>query len=154
PVFAIDKITPASHPTYTPLRTLVLAELALHNGQYKSASKYYFFLASQQRQPYLAKQATLIALKLFDVPQAIKAAMLWGEIQPDDFFPQFVATTFLINSDRATEALPFLKNIYFQNESDAILATTLIYNGLSNKNAKIAFLQELEALTNAYPNHY
>ena len=62
---------------------VIVGDVALQRGEPAVAAKSYFEAARSSRDVALAKRATEVALVARQFPQAIQAAKLWGELDPD-----------------------------------------------------------------------
>ena len=65
------------------LYQLLVAEVAGYRGQYDTALERYIKIAAQSRDPGVAARATRLATYLKKNPEALQAAQIWAEADPD-----------------------------------------------------------------------
>ena len=65
------------------LYQLLVAEVAGYRGQYDTALEKYVKIAEQSRDPGVAERATRLAIYLKKNPEALQAAQIWAEADPD-----------------------------------------------------------------------
>jgi tetratricopeptide (TPR) repeat protein len=66
------------------LYQLLVAEVAGYRGQYDTALEKYVQIAEQSRDPGVAARATRLAAYLKKNPEALQAALIWAEEEPDN----------------------------------------------------------------------
>jgi tetratricopeptide (TPR) repeat protein len=66
------------------LYQLLVAEVAGYRGQYDTALEKYVQIAEQSRDPGVAARATRLAAYLKKNPEALQAAQIWAEEEPDN----------------------------------------------------------------------
>ncbi len=90
------------------LYPLLVAEFALRREQYDLALEHYMTQAEILRDTELSKYVTHIAGSLDREPEALAAASLWAELDPDDAGANVIAAKLLARSGRTQESLDHL----------------------------------------------
>jgi tetratricopeptide (TPR) repeat protein len=120
-------------PVYRPFPTdtlydLLVAEFAARRGGLQLALTNYLNQARATRDPGVAAQATRIARFLNAPEQALEAALLWAEVEPDSEEARFTAAGELARAGRAAEAFEQMRALHdLDGEANftAIAATAL-----------------------------
>ncbi len=88
------------------LYQIVAAELALQRGDAGSAFATYLSVARQTRDARIARRATEIAISGRAGPQALEAATLWNELDPDSRDARQAHALLLVATGRLADAEP------------------------------------------------
>ena len=131
----------------------LVSEIAGQRGDPGLSSEGMLDLAKTTRDPRLAKRAAEVALQSQREIQALEAATLWQQIDPDETRAQQAVAAILLNSGRLQEAKPYLQKL-LAGEGDNVGGTLLHLNQMlsrqQDKPATLALVQELVA---PYQNH-
>lgn len=88
PVVRKSRPRPENYPTAPfdkeTLYQLLVAEVAGYRGQYDTALERYLQIAETSRDPGVAARATRLAAYLKKNPEALQAAQIWAEVEPDN----------------------------------------------------------------------
>ncbi len=102
-------------PDYTLNQDLLfkflLAEIAGQRGNLQLSAQGYLEMAKTTRDPRLAKRATEIAAYGRLQSLALDSARLWAELDKQDVHARQALAALLVNSDKLTEAKPYLKSL-------------------------------------------
>lgn len=107
---------------------LLIAEFALRRGHYELALDYYLQQAQRTRDAGVAARATRLARFLHADHEALTAAQLWVELEPDNLEAQYMAAALLARFQRPLEALPHMIKVQESGGSGnfaALAAATL-----------------------------
>ena len=90
---------------------LLVAEFALRRRAYDVALKEYTALAPALRDPGVSAHATHLSQYMQRNEEAMEAAQLWVELDPDSIEANSTLATYLVREGRTVEALPLLANV-------------------------------------------
>ena len=106
---------------------LVVAELAIRNGQTDLAIEHYLELARSQSDPNIAERAARIAVYGENLEAAIEAAQRWVELDPDNMEARQIIAAIYLRNGQTDEAFRYLDELITTNEiSDQALFTALL----------------------------
>lgn len=117
------------------LSYLLKADMAIQRNMPEEALKNYLIVAKSTLDPQVAQLATEMAVQTQSVNDAMTAAEIWANGQPQDLQAQLVATTLFINADES-KALKFLNNAFAVNNPDIDQHLLMIFNQLSETGQK------------------
>ena len=126
----------------------LLAEVAGQRGDLNLATQAYVDLAKKTRDPRLAQRATEVAIFSRSPAQALEAAELWQELDPEAVQARQSAAALLINSGRLDEAKPVLEKLIAAEGSNAaagFMHLSGLMGRLSDKQAGLKLVQSLAA---------
>lgn len=128
------------------LYQFLLAEIASQRGEWTVASQAYLDLAKKTRDPRIASRATEIALYARRSSEALEAAQLWLELDPEAERARQTVAALLVAGGRLEEARPHLRQL-LADEGDNIGQGFLQLNNLlarhSDKAAVLRLTREL-----------
>jgi tetratricopeptide (TPR) repeat protein len=130
------------------LYQFLLAEVAGQRGDFNLATKAYVDLAKKTRDPRLAKRATEVAIFSRIPEQALEAATLWGELDPEAVQAKQSAAALLVNTGRLDEAKPLLEKLIAAEGANAgtgFMQLNGLMGRLSDKQAGLRLVQSLAA---------
>lgn len=145
---------PAQELTKQLLYEFLLGEIATQRGSEGLAAQTYVDLAKRTRDPRVARRAVEMA-KAARMPQeALEAARVWSETDPDSTFAQQEMAILLISQKRVDEAEPYLDKLLGGNATAAPnmfmqLARLLAINPDTQANLRVA--RRLAAKHDALP---
>ena len=126
----------------------LVSEVAGQRGDTALATEGLLDLAKKTRDPRLAKRAAEMALQSRREAQALEAAMLWQQIDPDEARARQAVAAMLLNSGRLQEAKPHLEKL-LAGEGDKVGGALLHLNQMlsrqQDKAATLVLVQELAA---------
>lgn len=126
----------------------LVSEVAGQRGDPGLATEGMLNLATTTRDPRLAKRAAEMALQSGRETQALEAATLWHQIDPDETQAQQAVAAILLNSGRLQEAKPPLEKLLAgegDNVGEALLHLNQMLSRQRDKPATLALVQELVA---------
>ncbi|MHB1291785.1 MAG: tetratricopeptide repeat protein [Sulfuricella sp.] len=126
----------------------LVSEIAGQRGDPGLATEGMLDLAKTTRDPRLAKRAAEVALQSRREAQALEAATLWHQIDPDETRAQQAVAAILLNSGRLQEAKPHLEKLLAgegDNIGGALLHLNQMLSRQQDKPATLALVQELVA---------
>ena len=90
---------------------LMVAEIALNQGQIALAVEHYLRLARTQRNPAVAERAVRVAVYGQDLEAAVEAAQRWIELEPDRVEARQVIAAIYIRQDKIQEAFDYVDDM-------------------------------------------
>lgn len=158
PAEALQRPSPAapSKPPVLPKQSLteeilyefLIAEVAGQRGELGLAMQAYLDLARNTRDPRIAQRATEVAMFARASEQALEAASLWQEVDPDSPNARQSVAAMLVNSGKLEQAKPHLEKL-IAGEGDKIGAGFMHLNNLlarqADKQAVLKLVRELAA---------
>jgi len=106
---------------------LVVAEIALNQGDTALATERYLALARSQTNPAIAERAVRIAVYGQDLEAALAAAQRWIELEPDRIEARQVIAAIYIRQDKVDEAFTYIDSLIETSElEDAQLFPPLL----------------------------
>lgn len=126
----------------------LVSEVAGQRGDTGLATEAMLDLAKTTRDPRLAKRAAEMALQSRRETQALEAATLWHQIDPDEIAARQAVAAILLNSGRLQEAKPHLEKLLAgegENIGGALLHLNQMLSRQPDKPAALALVQELVA---------
>jgi len=95
---------------------LMVAEIALNQGDTALAVKYYLELAKSQDNPDIAERAVRVAVYGQDLEAAIEAAQRWIELDPKRIEARQVIAAIYIRQDKIPEAFNYVNDLIETSE--------------------------------------
>jgi tetratricopeptide (TPR) repeat protein len=137
---------PSQELTSPMLFDFLLAETALQRGDQDLAIRTYLKLARTTRDPRVAQRATEVALHSRQPLQALEAAKMWVEFEPDSVSARQTVAALLVNIDRLDEARPHLEKLLASeggNVGEAFMQLNSLLMRNPNKNATFELVKQL-----------
>lgn len=135
---------------------VLVAEVAIQRGQYDLAIKNYLDLGKQLHDPRLLERAARVAAYAHDSKQALEAAKLWVEMEPDNVEAREVAAAFYIRSGQYDQAQKQLEALLTINAKEGSRSTFMLIAGLlgrqQDKQAALEVMQHLVKVRPDDPN--
>lgn len=129
----------------------LLAEIAAQRGQLDLAAEAYLDLARRTRDARIARRATEFALHTKDRTQALQAAKLWLDLEPDSIKALQAWITLQASSGQLAEARPYLESYLKASGEHAGLAFLQIQALFARHPDKQAELDLIVGLAKGYP---
>lgn len=129
----------------------LVSEIAGQRGQLGLATGGLLDLARKTRDPRLAKRATEAAMYSRLDREALEAATLWLQLEPDDPKALQVVTLLLIKSGRLAEARPHLETLIAAEGESRGLDFMHLNQLLAGQKDKAAVLTLVQDLAKPYP---
>lgn len=126
----------------------LVSEVAGQRGDTALSAEGMLDLAKKTRDPRLAKRAAEIALQSRREAQALEAATLWQQTDPDGSQARQAVAAMLLNSGRLQEAKPHLEKLLAgegEKVGGALLHLNQMLSRQQDKPATLALVQELVA---------
>lgn len=134
------------------LYEFLLAEVAGQRGDLDLSTQAYLDLAKNTRDPRIAQRATEVALFARASQQALEAATLWQQLDPESPQARQSTAALLVNSGKLDEARPHLEKL-IAGEGDRKGAGFIHLNNLLARQAdKQAVLKLVRELAAGYPD--
>ena len=111
---AVPQIDPVADAAYD----LMVAEIALNQGDTALAIERYQALSQSQHNPAIAERAVRIAVYGQDLEAAVKAAQRWVELEPDRIEARQVIAAIYIRQDKVDEAFGYIDGLIEASELD------------------------------------
>ena len=128
----------------------LMGETALQRGDRDVASESYLRLAKTTRDPRVAQRATEVALLAQKPAQALNAAKLWVELDPNSVIAHQTIAALLVSNDRLDEARIHLDRLLVLEDNPGKFFMQL--NNLLVRNAdKTETLQLVQQFAESYP---
>lgn len=151
PQVTADTAAPASDLTDEILYNFLLAEIAGQRGQFGIATDFYLQLARATRDPVLVQRATEVAIFSRRPQQALEAARIWQEIDPQSPQANQASALLLISAGKLDEATASMSRILAGSSPEQRAQWFLNLPALLGKTAdKQAALQLTETLAQPY----
>lgn len=126
----------------------LVSEIAAQRSDSGLATEGLLDLARTTRDPRLARRATEVALQSRREAEALEAASLWLQLDPDETKARQAVAAILLNSGRLEEARPHLEKL-LAGEGEKVGGALLHLNQMlvrqKDKSAVLALIQELAA---------
>ena len=138
--------TPVSGLSESVLYQLLLGEIAAQRGEPQLAAEAYVDLASKTRDARVAKRAVEMAIKARQMEQALIAARLWVELEPDNARGRQVLVPLLVSKGLMSEAKPHLQSLLAgKNRSTAMdfLHMQSLLGRYQDKDAGLALVEDI-----------
>lgn len=114
----VNPAPPQTDPFADASYDLMVAEIALNQGDTSLAIERYRALAQSQNDPEIAERAVRIAVYGQDLEAAIEAAQRWIELDPQRIEARQVIAAIYIRQDNADEALVYIDELIDNSELD------------------------------------
>jgi len=136
----------------------LLAEIALQRGQQTVAVQAYLELARETRDPRIAQRAAVVAWNAHATSQALEAATLWLQVDPDSPQARQVLATLLIGQAKLADARPLMEKLLAADQSNAgavFLWLNTLLARYPDKATALQFVQQLAVPYGTVPEaHY
>jgi len=131
---------------------LVVAEIALNQGNTELAIERYVALARSQENPAIAERAVRVAVYGQNLEAAAEAAQRWIILEPGRVEARQVIAAIYIRQDKVEEAFDFIGSLIETSElEDALLFPPLLGILAREKNSETV-LAVSRRIANKYPN--
>ena len=131
---------------------LVVAEIALNQGNIELAIERYVALARSQENPAIAERAVRVAVYGQNLEAAAEAAQRWIILEPGRVEARQVIAAIYIRQDKVDEAFNFIVSLIDSSElEDALLFPSLLGILAREKNTETV-LAVSRRIANKYPN--
>ena len=134
---------------------LFSAEIAAQRGQIALSAALYTKAAEVTRDPRVAQQATRVAYYARDDKQAIVAATLWNELEPENIEARQVLAALLVRVGKtaaAAEHFEYVLNNDTHSERQRFLLITSLLSKEKDKKAALTVMKKLIAKRKNNPN--
>ena len=150
-------------PAYTPslpnqeltskiVYQLLLAEIAVQRGRMNVAMATYLDVAKSTKDPRVAQRATEIAIYARQPREALEAAKLWAEIDPQSQQARQIIVSVLMGEGKLDQAKPYVQKM-FVGEDPQVRQSFMELNGLlARQSDKSAALDMAKQLAEPFPN--
>ncbi len=128
------------------LYKFLLAEIAAQRGNLRLAARAYLEIAQATRDPRVARRATELATSGRFNDLALDAAGLWLDIEPSSGPARQALINVLVNSNRLTEAKPYLRKLLAADPARAgtmFMQITALLSRHQDKSAALALMRDL-----------
>ena len=135
------------------LYDLLLTDIAMYRGDRETSIKSAVSAAEASGDFRVARKATTLAMRSGQYDEAIRAATIWSELQPELDEATYAIVIALIASGEVDEAVPRLTALIDGNEDgvdDGVRVVTALLGQQPNTEASLAILKRL---TDIYPDN-
>ena len=123
----INALASQQNPVADATYALMVAEIALNQGETALAVQYYLEVAKSQDNPAIAERAVRVAVFGQDLKAAIEAAQRWIELEPNRVEAHQVIAAIYIRQDKVDEAFTYIDElIQSSNLEDDLLFPPLL----------------------------
>ena len=144
-------------PAYTPtlpsqeltgkiIYQLLLAEIAVQRGRMNVAMATYLDVAKSTKDPRVAQRATEIAIYARQPREALEAAKLWAEVDPQSQQARQIIVSVLMGEGKLDQAKPYVQKM-FVGDDPQVRQSFMELDGLlarqSDKNAALDMAKQL-----------
>lgn len=126
---------------------LLLGEIAGQRGITNLSAEQYQVVASETRDPRVARRATQIALYARDFRRAEESAGIWVDIAPENLEARQTLAKILVRNGKSEQATPHLEYLLEGISSDTRHAFMLVHNILMEDEQAERSLQVMQKLT-------
>jgi len=128
----------------------MVAEIALQRGQQNVAVQTYLDLAYETKDPRIAQRAAIVAWNAHATSQALEAATLWMQVDPDSAQARQVLATLLIGQSQLADARPLMEKLLAANQTNSGAVFLWLNTLLARYPDKAAALQFVQQLATPY----
>lgn len=140
-----DVNAPLPNVELTPslLYRLLIAEIAGQEGELNLSAEQYLASAEETRDPRLAKRATRIAMYANDARMALRAALLWSQLAPEDREADQALAAIYISAGEMVRARPHLQRIIETPADHGFLTAANLLSRAPSHEQALALMDEL-----------
>jgi tetratricopeptide (TPR) repeat protein len=131
---------------------LLLAEIAVQRGRFNVAMATYIDVAKSTKDPRIAQRATEIAIYSRQPREALEAAKLWAEVDPQSQQARQVIVSVLMNEGKLDQAKPYVQKMLAGEDQQARQSFMELNNLLARQSDKSAALDMAKQLAEPFPN--
>lgn len=140
------------HPTADVMYQLLIAEISTQRGQPKVASEFYVNAAKASKNPKIASRAVRIATFADNKEDALTAAKIWAENEPENQEAKRVLSVLYLRNGNFEQAQTILANL-LSSDPEGIARNLLLTGALLQREAsKEGGAQIANYLISLYPN--
>jgi tetratricopeptide (TPR) repeat protein len=114
----VNPLTSQQDPVADDAYALMVAEIALNQGDTELAVKYYLDLAHSQDNPEIAERAVRVAVYGQNLEAAVEAAQRWIELDPNRVEARQVIAAIYVRQDKIQEAFNYIDGLIRTSELD------------------------------------
>lgn len=130
---------------------LLLAEIAAQRGRLNVAMATYFDVAKSTKDPRIAQRATEIAVYARQPREALEAAKLWSEIDPQSQQARQIIVSVLMNEGKLDQAKPYAQKMLAGEDQQVRQSFMELNNLLTRQKDKGAALEMAKQLAEPFP---
>ncbi len=131
---------------------LLLAEIAAQRGRLNVAMATYIDVAKSTKDPRIAQRATEIAIYTRQPREALEAAKLWAEVDPQSQQARQIIVSVLMNEGKLDQAKPYMQKMLSGEDQQARQSFMELNNLLARQSDKAAALEMAKQLAEPFPN--
>ncbi len=143
---------PAQELTAKVVYQLLLAEIAAQRGRLNVAMATYIDVAKSTKDPRIAQRATEIAIYTRQPREALEAAKLWAEVDPQSQQARQIIVSVLMNEGKLDQAKPYMQKMLSGEDQQARQSFMELNNLLARQSDKAAALDMAKQLAEPFPN--
>ncbi len=151
PASALQANLPTQELTGKIVYQLLLAEIAAQRGRLNVAMATYFDVAKSTKDPRIAQRATEIAIYARQPREALEAAKLWSEIDPQSQQARQIIVSVLMNEGKLDQAKPYVQKMFAGDDPQVRQSFMELNNLLARQNDKGAALEMAKQLAEPFP---
>ena len=150
--FKVNSLVSTDDPYSDAMLNLMVAEIALNQGQVDLAVEYYLALAESRDDAKIAERAVRVAVYGQNLPVAERAAKRWIELEPQNAEARQVIVAVYVRQQRTDEAVTYIRSIVDEGlQSDQRIFTSLL-GILAREKDSAASLDVSQQIADAYPD--
>lgn len=149
---AYSPVLPAQELTAKVVYQLLLAEIAVQRGRLNVAMATYIDVAKSTKDPRIAQRATEIAIYTRQPREALEAAKLWAEVDPQSQQARQIIVSVLMNEGKLDQAKPYMQKMLSGEDQQARQSFMELNNLLARQTDKSAALEMAKQLAEPFPN--
>ncbi len=130
---------------------LLLAEIAAQRGRLNVAMATYFDLAKSTKDPRIAQRATEIAVYARQPREALEAAKLWSDVDPQSQQARQIIVSVLMNEGKLDQAKPYMQKMLAGEDQQVRQSFMELNTLLARQNDKGAALEMAKQLAEPFP---
>jgi tetratricopeptide (TPR) repeat protein len=130
---------------------LLLAEIAAQRGRLNVAMATYFDVAKSTKDPRIAQRATEIAIYARQPREALEAAKLWSDVDPQSQQARQIIVSVLMNEGKLDQAKPYMQKMLAGEDQQVRQSFMELNTLLARQNDKGAALEMAKQLAEPFP---
>lgn len=131
---------------------LLLAEIAAQRGRLNVAMATYLDVAKSTKDPRIAQRATEIAIYTRQSREALEAAKIWAEADPQSQQARQIIVSVLMSEGKLDQAKPYVQKMLSGEDQQARQSFMELNNLLARQSDKNAALEMAKQLAEPFPN--
>jgi len=127
------------------LYSLLVGEIAGQRGQFQISIAHYVAATKATQDPRVAERATSVAIYGRDTAQALEAAKIWVEAEPESRKAHQIVAVLYIRNGQPEAALPHLEKLLADGDGERFLLISHLLGREQDKQAALRVMEKLVA---------